>query len=151
MWPIEVISDESFLFVRVHKDFSSSQDGFPKKTAFRNTPETGPNLSSDWNKYSTALETRLSISKQQNPRTGFFKNPSDFYIWQFRVEALRKLEIRQVVEHDPIYNNPEIIGSPNNRAHSIITGDKPINQAKFSTEIQRAGSWVVHPSLQNDI
>ena len=141
MWDKEIIQDESLVFSRVHKDFISSKDNLPKSSAFSNTPKDGDNLSCDWNKYCTAESSRLLISKQIK-KDGAFKNPDLFKIWEMEVGILRtKIAPKQIVEHDPVYNDPEILGLPNNRSHSIIIGEKPINEAEFRVGLLKIGKW----------
>ncbi len=137
----EEIGDFNCLYSRVHKDFISSQDGLPRKTAFTNTPKEGDNLSCDWCKYSSPETSRELIGKQKKAN-GLYKNPNDFFIWRFFVDKVRAIDSPpQKVIHDPIDNNPEIDGLPNNIAHSIIIGQKPINNAEFRTRLLRAGEW----------
>lgn len=141
MWEKEIINDESQVYSRVHKDFISNKDNLPKSTAFSNTPKDGDNLSCDWNKHTTAEASRLLIGKQIK-KDGTFKDPNLFSIWEMNVGKLRFEVIpNQNVEHDPIYNNPEKLGLPNNRAHSIIIGEKPINNAEFRVGLLKIGDW----------
>ena len=146
MWDIEEIPNESIVFTRIHKDFVSNQDGLPKKTAFQNTPHIGGiDLSCDWDKYCTPQSSREIISKEKNKK-GEFKNNLDFFIWAFPVLKIRQIDNpTQAVLHRPIYHDPEIEGLPNNRAHSGIFGEKPVNDAKFRTKILRAGQWAISP------
>lgn len=141
MWEKEIIDNESFVFSRVHKDFISSKDNLPKSSAFSNTPRDGDNLSCDWDKYCTSESSRALISKQIK-KDGSFKNPDLFSIWEMKVGRVRnEISPKQIVEHDPIYNNPEEIGLPNNQAHSIIIGEKPTNNAEFRVGLLKIGSW----------
>ena len=142
MWEVEEIPDDSIVYVRIHKDFISSKDNLPKSAAFSNTPKDGNNLSCDWDKHCTAESSRELIAKQQK-KDGSFKDHNLFFIWGLKVEKIRKeINPNQSVEHDPVENNPEIIGSPNNRAHSIIIGEKP-NNAEFRVSILKAGAWAI--------
>ena len=79
------------------------------------------------------------------PKTGEFRNPYNFFIWRFSILALAAMNVSQEIIHDPIFNNPEIEGIPNNRAHAKIIGEKPENQAEFKRQIKRAGVWVIPP------
>jgi hypothetical protein len=141
MWPIEKISDYHCVYIRVFR--SLIDEGLPSKSAFSNTPKDGDNLSSDWCKYCSPQTSRELIGLQKD-KQGNNKNFEDFYIWQFSVIALRELDIPQQVEHEPFYNNPEKDGEPNNRAHSIIIGNK-LNKAEFKVKMQRAGKWAISP------
>ncbi len=144
MWEIEKdINVYHCLFVRVFKD-KITPDKTPSKSAFVNTPKDGDNLSSDWCKYASAQTSRELIRKQKNQK-GEYKNANDFYIWKFHVLSLSEMDIPQTAEHEPIYNYPEIDGTPNNRAHTKIIGQKLTNQAEFRMQINRAGMWAIGP------
>jgi hypothetical protein len=137
MWDIEQIPDEDSLYVRVHHSQISSKDYLPKETAFLNTPTTGPDLSSDWDKYANLTYCREVLASQKN-HNGEYKNPAAFFYYKFRVLSLRELKASpQNVEHSPVYN---IVGMPDNRAHSSIIGEK-VNNAEFRAQMLRAGVW----------
>lgn len=143
MKEIEDISDLHCVYVRVHTNFISSKDLKPKATAFSNTPKDGDNLSCDWCKYSSAESSRTLIGSQKK-NDGTFKNSNDFFIWRFNVGSL-KLDAmpKQNVKHDPVYNTPPNEFIPNNIAHSIIIGDKPINNAEFRISLLKIGKWAI--------
>lgn len=145
MCDIEEIFDDSYVYLRVYKDFISKQDDKPKSSAFSNTPKDGDNLSCDWDKYCTPTSSRELIGRQIK-KDGSFKDFNLFFIWKMSVGKIRK-EIfpTQDVKHDPICNDPEIYGLPNNRAHSIIIGEKEINNAEFRVSILKIGSWAIGP------
>jgi len=121
VWDKEIIRSSAALFCYVHKSAVNKKDKIPYERAFRNTPfEEGTNLSSDWDKYSTAEATRLLLARQPK-NGGEFKNPEDYYVVKLNVgEILEKIPTQQI-EHDPIQNQPPL---PDNRAHSIIIGEK---------------------------
>ena len=144
MWEIEFIDDVYSLYVRVHKSFISSKDGKPRSSAFTNTPKDGDNLSSDWSKYCSPQSARALIGKQKK-FDGTFKKPELFFMWELNVGKIRKVNPTQSVQHDPVENKPELDGLPNNRAHSIIIGDKPINNAEFRVSLYKAGDWIIKP------
>ncbi len=147
MWEIEKIDNDSNLYIRIHKDFISSKDKKPKSSAFSNTPRDGDNLSSDWSKYCTPKTTRASIGFQKRIKDGAFKDSSKFFIWSTNVARLRNdITPVQTVNHDPVFNIPEDEYVPNNRAHSIIIGEKPINNAEFRVGMVKIGSWAIGPS-----
>jgi hypothetical protein len=121
----EIIPNEDSLYCFVNKaNVDYKRGNLPRAAAFQNTPKDGDNLSSDWEKYSTPLETRDRVGMQLKKNTQDFKNPDDFGVLQMNVGILRNEILRQIIEHDPIFNNPEILGMPNNRAHAIIIGEK---------------------------
>jgi len=149
MWDVESINIYHCLFVRVSKR-NLKDDKSPTTSAFSNTPKDDDNLSSDWCKYSTPHSCRALIGKIKNLKTKGYKIPEDFYIWRFNVLLLEQLSLPQKVEHDPINNNPEIDGEPNNRAHTKIIGYKPtdskqMNYAEYKVQIKRAGNWAIAP------
>ena len=73
--------------------------GLPKPSAFKNTPETGPDLSSDWSKYSTPEESRARIGKEYRyGKIEEFKNPSDFFIVTLNVQDIYNLNAEQKIE-----------------------------------------------------
>ena len=144
MWKIENINLYHCLFVRIHKSNIKPGDKSPSVSSFANTPRTDDNLSSDWCKYATPESSRQLIGKQKN-KQGNYKNPFDFYIWRFNIQALMKMYVPQRIVHDPLYNEPELDGEPNNQAHSKIVGEKRENEAEFKLQIKRAGSWVIAP------
>ena len=96
-WAVEQVPDDAYLFVRVHKSKIEQKNaptiGIPKAGAFKNTPETGPDLSSDWNKYSTPQQSREQIGKEYRHGKEEFKNPSDFYIVSFKVQDIFDLDL----------------------------------------------------------
>jgi hypothetical protein len=140
MWKIEEIPYYNCLWVRIHQSFIS-KDTFPRASAFSNTPKDGDNLSADWCKYASVNSAKLLIDKQTKAN-GNFKVSTEFKMWQFNVgDIISKLVPKQVVEHNPIFSNPEKIGQPNNRAHSKIIGDKPENSAEFRINLLKLGNW----------
>ena len=145
MWEVEIIENKDCLFTRVHENFISSKDKLPKSTAFTNTPKDGDNLSSDWSKYCTAESSRELIGKQRKPN-GSLKDFKSFFIWKMNVGRVRDdINPKQVVEHNPIFNRPEDYYVPNNRAHSIIIGEKP-NNSEFRVALLKIGEWAIGPN-----
>ena len=145
MWEKESISDYHCLYVRVHHN-NIKPDGTPSVSSFSNTPKHEDNLSSDWCKYCSPFTSRELIRRQKNQR-GENKNPAHFYMWVFNILSLRNMDFPQKVEHDPLYNEPEIDGQPNNRAHSKIIGSKLVNNAEFKRKMLRCGKWVIGPTV----
>ncbi len=145
MWEVEKhFPDEDFLYIRVGEGYVS-RDLKPRAVAFSNTPKNGTNLSSDWSKHCTPESSRELTGKQKNIK-GEYKNPLSFSIWQFNIGKLRQIvKPLQNIKHEPLYNNPEIDGEPNNRAHSIIIGDKPDN-LEFRALMVLAGEWAIPPT-----
>jgi len=145
-WISESIPNNAILYCRVHKDLISSKTGKPSSSAFYNTPRKGDNLSSDWNKYTTPYQSRTLISQQYRFGTQEFKNPLDFFIVQFKVQDIHDKVEGQIVEHNPVYNNPKILGTPNNRAHAIIIGNKGNkNDPEIRLKFVEICEWAIAP------
>lgn len=140
---IEDISDYHCVFIRIPKiGFISSQDNKPKATAFSNTPKDGDNLSCDWCKYCSAHTSRELISRQKK-RNGQLKNPLDFNIWKFNVGKLKnEIFPKQLVLHNPIFEDDLENNIIKNIAHSIIVGQKP-NNAEFRISLLKIGEWAL--------
>jgi hypothetical protein len=109
---------------------------------FKIPPKTGDNLSSDWSKYSTPIETKERVGKQFKFNSQNFKNPDDFGVLQFNTGILRGDSFRQKIDNDPIFNDLEIVGNPNNQAHSIIIGEK---DEEIRLKMLDIYSWVILP------
>jgi len=142
------IPNQDYVFCRVGVDFISSKDNKPRASAFRNTPVTGNNLSCDWDRYCTAESSRALIGRQFNIKTGKPKDPAKFHIYKFNVGAIRNISLRgreQEIEHDPICNDPEIEGMPNNIAHSIMIGNKGDDE-EFRIKLVEVGRWAIGPA-----
>ncbi len=85
------------------------------------------------------------MAKQKKFGKEEFKNPADFFIYKFNVSNLRLIETpKQFVEHDPVFNEPEIVGTPNNRSHSIIIGDK--SDPELRIKLADMGEWEISPT-----
>ena len=150
-WPVEDIPDEDFLYFFIHnQDIGYDQDNQPvvKEAALSNTPKDGPNKSCDWSRYATPKETQALLGKQHRTGKTVFKNPAAFFVYAHGVELWRSVHQEgreypeQEVRHDPIENQPEPTGKPNNRAHAIILGDKP---DKLRVLMARRAVWKIHP------
>ena len=141
MWDKEEITDHCEVIIRVASSFVSKKDDKPQAAAFLNTPKHGPNLSCDWCKYSSVKIAKEIVSRQIK-FNGDFKDPNNFRFWNMNVGKIRKeVKPTQIVLHDPLYNDPEILGEPNNRAHSIIEGEKSENNVEFRVLMVQIGNW----------
>ena len=141
MWNKEDITNLCHVNVRVADTYISPKDNLPRAAAFLNTPKDGTNLSCDWCKYATVAISKEIISKQIKGN-GDFKNPDIFRFWNMNVGKIRsEIKPTQKVKHEPLYNDPEIIGFPNNRSHSIIEGEKFDNNTEFRVLILQIGEW----------
>ena len=144
IWENETIPDTDKVYCFIHSIANvNSKTGKPRAAAFYNTPKQGDNLSCDWEKYSTPQETKARIGQQLKVGTTEFKNPNLFGIVEFIISILRNEEYNQQVNHDPIFNSPEIIGIPNNRSHSIIIGEK---DEEIRLKMVEIANWIIAPN-----
>ena len=98
-WEIEEIPDQDILFYRIPRVWFP--DGILNTAAFRNTqPSDG--MSTDWNKYSTARETRRR--SQRHP-------PEEYAVVQLVAGEVRRMPDQTVV-HSP---------KADNRAHTATS------------------------------
>lgn len=143
MWAVEPIPNEDNLYFRIHKSFIKNNREYPSESAFTNTPKDGDNISTDWSKYANPEQCRDLVSKIYN-NEGIPKDPRNYSIYSFGVGAVRNIKsITPEVIHEPIFNNPEIPGKPNNRAHSIIKTSKTGNDTRFRMELVELGNWEI--------
>ena len=144
------IPANDMVFVRVHHQKIDKKNNFlPNAAAFKNTPEVGPDLSSDWNKYSTAQQSRQQIGLEYKTGKVEFKNPNDFFIVSFLVKDILALNLEQRVEHSPRQDNfpDEFVGSPWNKAHASIIGDAEERRLKMIG----IAKWEIPPPEYNQI
>lgn len=134
-WDIETenIIDSHKLYFRVFKDnINYSNLGTDKNKikpkAFFNTPKDGQNMSTDWEEYSTPQETLDFVSRQYKTGKTAFKDKTQFSVVSFTVEDVKFIDSNHKVIHDPVQYFPEVIGKPNNRAHTLI--DSKISDEK---------------------
>lgn len=148
-WPVETIPDEDELYFHVHHTkITYNQDDQPilKEAALTNTPEQGHNKSCDWSRYSTPQQTRDRLGQQYRTGKTEFKNPEAFFVYSHGVAEWRYLHHEgteyppQKVEHNP--KTTSALGSPGNRAHSVIIGDKT---EKIRTIMARRAEWQIVP------
>lgn len=148
-WSTEIISAEQNLYCRIHKSYVRNLDTEPtvNEGAFYNTPRTGDNLSTDWEKYSTPDECRQRVGKQYKTGTQNFKDPEDYFVVSLNVnDILTAIPVKQEVKHDPIYNSPEQTGNLNNRAHSIIIGSKgDKSDPEIRMKFKEISKWEIAP------
>ena len=122
---IESIPDSGTLYFRIHKQNVFDNKDFTniiRPRAFCNTPASGKNMSTDWDKYATPQQTLDHVSKQYKTGRTEFKNKDDFGVVRFSVDKIKEIDKNHYVLHDTIENIPEIIGAPNNRAHAVVDG-----------------------------
>jgi hypothetical protein len=95
-WQIEYIPDEDSAYMRAHRDFI--RDGILQPGVFR---EHNGGMSVDWEKYSSAGDTRQRAKK-----------PADNAVIELSVGGVRRINKLDVI-HNP---------KPMNRAHSDVVG-----------------------------
>lgn len=125
IWQIENIPNSDKLYFRIHdSNIFDSKDlkNIIRPRAFYNTPATGNNMSTDWEKYSTPELTLDFVSKQYKTGTTLFKDKTKFSVVSFSVNQVKSIDNNHSVKHDPVQYKLEILGNPNNRAHSIVDG-----------------------------
>jgi hypothetical protein len=113
MWPIEQIPHEHFLFMRIHACYVKFGDPIG---AFR---DIGNGMSTDWEKYSTAQESRDRA-----------RDPSQNGVVKLNVGKICQLE-GMAVAHTP---------EPLNRAHSEVFGQKT---PEIRMKLNRIAEWVI--------
>lgn len=114
MWEVENIPDGDFLFFRVHKSYVPDGELIPGVFQDR-----GGGMSTDWDKYSTASESRNRA-----------KVPNDNGIIKLNVAGIRSLEKLTVV-HEP---------ENKNRSHSEVFGEKT---TEVRLKLKRLAEWAV--------
>lgn len=116
-WESEEIPNTDLLFMRVHRTYLDA-DGTPLPGAFR---DHNGGMSTDWNKYSTALETLNRA-----------RDPSVNAVISMNVGDVREIP-RQVVQHSPLQEN---------RAHTDVIGEK-----KTDAEVRVLFTRISHRSI----
>lgn len=126
IWQIEEnIPDSDKLYFRIHNDCifdTKDLKNIIRSRAFYNTPATGNNMSTDWEKYSTPQQTLDFVSKQFKTGTATFKDKTKFSVVSFLVFQVKNIDTHHHLLHDPVQRIPEILGNPNNRAHCLVDG-----------------------------
>ena len=150
MWGKETINDQDklYFFIHIHavKYDKEGTDPFVPESNLTNTPKEGPNKSCDWSKYHSPQATRDLRGKEYKFGKSVFKRPEEFFVHSTKAMDWREINVqscKQLVEHDPIFNDPEAVGTPNNRAHSIIIGNK--DDLKLRTIVARSINWELAP------
>lgn len=116
-WQVEDIPGDDNLFYRVHRN-SLMEDGSPMPGAFRNTPDkVTDGMSTDWDKYSTADETRNRGAKDQS---------------EYAIVSLCVVDVREI-PNQRVVHSPDSIN--NNRAHTDVFGIKDVeSRVKFKAK-----------------
>lgn len=114
-WPIEDIPNADKVFMRVHVNHLDRESIIPG--VFR---DHNGDMSTDWNKYSTAEETR---------RRGR-KGPEEYGVISLAVEQVRSVS-RLTVVHTPLDQN---------RAHTDVHGEK---DTEVRIKLLRSYKWEI--------
>jgi hypothetical protein len=120
-WPREDIPAEDHLWMRVHKNDMENEEIFPG--AFRNRPKDTGGMSTDWDKYRTAEDTR---NDGRVP-------PENYAVIRLNVGEVRKIPDQTVV------HTPDI--ERQNRAHTDVFGQK---HPEARVLLIRAAKIVIH-------
>ncbi len=133
-FPAEPIPDSDMLYLRVHKNNLDSKVSDEKLKikliAFDPKPEGSSELSTDWSKYSSALET-------QNRS----KTPSENGVLSFIVNEIRNVPLALEVRHDPMTLKEHF---RENRAHSLVLNLPPRkNDLGFRTKLRGISKWEI--------
>lgn len=127
-WQQEQIPDDEDLYMRVHQ--VHWKDGGPRPGCFKDMPDRGDGMSTDWSRYRSPEATRLGNGH---------KDPANYGVVALNVGAIRAIPYqtggeRQRVVHDPL---------PDNRARTLVHGHKP---ARIRLEYLRITRVVIHLS-----
>ena len=115
----ECIPDSDFLLMRIHAR-TFARDGVLSAGAFKNH---GSGMSTDWEKYSTAEETRA-----RGP-----KPPEEYWVVRMNVGKVKEVP-GQMVDHSPL---------PENRTHTDVKGEK---DEEVRVLLRRLSLRVIPPS-----
>lgn len=119
-YPEEVIPHEDDVFRQIHKSlFKKSEYRFPSEGHF-NLTDGERGLSVNWERYCKEQDNWILIGATFRPETEVYKDYQAFRVFRFNVGWLREIEKVINVVHDPIYHEELLIGTPDNRAHSLI-------------------------------
>jgi hypothetical protein len=135
LWLVEEIPSNASLFYRFPVGQLRPDDPKPFPGMFR---ENRGSISTDWDKYSTAAQTRA--------RQG---GPERFAVLKMVVGGVREIRELRVV-HSPIQNR---VGLPDNRAHADIFGLDEVaptvelgRKERIRTELyKRFNTWEIAP------
>ncbi len=107
-----------------------------------------PEQSCDWSRMTNPMHCRELLAKQFKHGTGEFKNPNWYFISSLDVNTVRTIHEQvsecpmQKVVYNPIENDPEKEGFPNNPAHSLVLGAK---NEKLRAAFSRRVRWAIAP------
>ncbi|PCJ26142.1 MAG: hypothetical protein COA97_06225 [Flavobacteriales bacterium] len=143
LWDTKIIPKKGLLYCFIHKNDVNPDSKEPYPGAFKNTPrnETGVDLSSDWDKYSTPKKTLERVGK--HPKGDGFKNPDDYGVLHLPIEKIKSNTPSQELEHNPLQNHEYL---PDNQAHTKIIGDKT---TKVREKFMRMFKWEILPPDNN--
>jgi len=117
LWQQENIPDQDNLYMRIHKMWIV--DGYIRPGAFRNRPKGALGMSTDWQKYSDAVQTKNRC-----------RNPSEQALIILLAGMVRAIP-GQTVEHKPLDEN---------RAHTDIIGEK---DEEVRLKFTRIYKWMI--------
>lgn len=129
----ELIPDKDNVYRQVHKNFMKKNSNLPSAKEFRKKADE-EGISVNWDKYVSPQEVLQIIGKTYKKGSEDFKDPGNYHLFQLNVGEVRAIESVKDVLHDPIWNDPELVGNPNNFAHSLIILEEE-NDTEFRLKI----------------
>jgi hypothetical protein len=139
IYPKKEIPNDAVLFRSIHFNFVDRSTLRPSASAFKDFE-----LSCDWNRYFTSIDSWNLIAKQFSVKTGKFKDKNHFFISSLHVLENLDLNPPQAFRHDPIFNLIPPKGIPNNRAHSLVIGNKEEKAAvKIRKKLADRSRWEI--------
>lgn len=119
-YPIETIPHEEDVFRHIHKDtFKKPDYKFPSEGHF-DIPDGHRGLSVNWERYCNEQENWILIGITYRHGSEEYKNYQAFRVFRFNAGWLRRLEKAINVIHDPKQHEELLVGTPDNRSHSLI-------------------------------
>lgn len=125
-WPIEEFTEECVLFRHCHylkrERVSKKERRHPNESSFIMRPGED-SLSFNWSKFA-GPEKSLIIIGLSFGSNGNYIQYKDYTIFGFSYSSLKTIEGIDKITHSPeFYGNPSDVGSPNNKAHSLVYFD----------------------------
>jgi hypothetical protein len=139
IYPTKIINLDAILYRHIKFNQISKSTFRPSANNFKD-----PELSCDWDKYTTPQQSLKIISKQYKHNSKEFKNEKEYFICGIYVKDNLNLNPAQNFLHNPIFHLITKRGAPNNRAHSIIVGDKSEKDAlKARGQLAARAKWIM--------
>lgn len=108
-------TDDCLLYRNSHIQFVND-DATAKSSAF--SPKAG--MSTDWDKLTTPENSLIRVGLSRRHNSTQYKDANMFKLFSLKIEDIKLIEGVSSVDFTPIYNFPEILGSPNNPSHTDV-------------------------------